>query len=232
MSNRIVQFAAESSDRGLIELLRRRQALGVGELAVEMKVTATAVRQRLDRLMSQGLIERNAARATRGRPSHRYSLTDKARRQTASNFGDLAIALWREVRAVKDPEVRSGLLGRVAKTIASMYAGEVTGTTTGERMQSVVDLFAARDVPLTVEQHNDLPVLTALACPYPILAEEDRGICALEKMMFAELLGTHVRLTDCRLDGGDCCRFQTSASSDILSGLVSTKIAATDLATA
>jgi predicted ArsR family transcriptional regulator len=54
-------------------------------------------------------------------------------------------------------------------------------------------------------------VLTALACPYPDLAEQDRGICAVEKMMFTEMLGTPVRLTECRLDGAStCCRFQTS----------------------
>jgi predicted ArsR family transcriptional regulator len=54
-------------------------------------------------------------------------------------------------------------------------------------------------------------VLTALACPYPELAEQDRGICAVEKLVFSELLGEKVRLTECRLDGAsNCCRFETN----------------------
>jgi predicted ArsR family transcriptional regulator len=200
----------ESSDIGILDLLRKTGPLGVAELTKAMGVTATAVRQRLVRLMAAGLIDREATRSGRGRPSHRYALTDKGRRQTGANFVDLALALWKEVRAIEDPEVRRGLLQRIARTMATMYGEKVHGRTTTERMQSVSQIFAERDVPFDVEQSESLPVLTALACPYPELAEQDRGICALERMMFSELVGDGLRLAECRLDGDDCCRFTTS----------------------
>ena len=60
--------------------------------------------------MGSGLMQRESVKAARGRPSHRYSLTNKGRRQTGSNFADLTIALWQEIRSIKDPEIRSGLL--------------------------------------------------------------------------------------------------------------------------
>jgi predicted ArsR family transcriptional regulator len=53
-------------------------------------------------------------------------------------------------------------------------------------------------------------MLTAHACPDPELAEQDRGICILEKMLFSELVGQNLDLTQCRLDGGSCCQFQLS----------------------
>jgi predicted ArsR family transcriptional regulator len=168
------------------------------------------VRQRLVRLMAQGLILRQLARAPRGRPSHRYELTEKGRRQTGANFVDLALALWKEVRAIEDTEVRRGLLQRIAKTMAAMYGDQVSGLTTADRMRSVSQLFAQRDVPFDVEDSGALPVLTALACPYPQLAEQDRGICALERMLFSELVGSGLRLTNCRLDGDACCRFESN----------------------
>jgi predicted ArsR family transcriptional regulator len=158
--------------------------------------------------MAQGLIEREATRAGRGRPSHRYSLTEKGYRHAGTNFGDLAIALWNEVRAVRDPEIRKGLLQRIARGMAGMYGDSISGESTAERMQSVADVFSNRDVPFVVEQSGELPVLTALACPYPELAEQDRGICAMERLLFSELVGRNVRLTDCRLEGDTCCRFQ------------------------
>jgi DeoR family transcriptional regulator, suf operon transcriptional repressor len=165
--------------------------------------------------MNQGLVQRETTRNARGRPSHRYSLTEKGRRQTPANFTDLTIALWQEVRAVKDAAVRRGLLERIAKTMAGMYRPNVQGNNTAERMQSISAIMAERNLPFAVEnhpanQHNPLPVLTAHACPYPDLAEQDRGICAVEKMLFTELLGEHVRLSDCRLDGATCCRFETN----------------------
>ena len=227
---------SETSDAGILDLLRRTKALGVSELASATRVTPTAVRQRLTRLLGQGLIERVTERAGRGRPSHRYSLTPKGQRQTGNNHGDLAAVLWEEVRAVRDPDVRRGLFRRLAERMAGMYAGRVVGDSLADRMTSVVTLFAERNIPLTVEyvsQRSEasetddavaddagaatynspqymLPVLTALSCPYPELAEKDRGVCAMERMVFSQLLGTDVRLSDCRLDGGTCCRFETN----------------------
>ena len=162
-----MQVAVESSDSGLIGLLRERGAMGVSDIASAMRVTSTAVRQRLARLMSAGLIERALAKAPRGRPSHHYSLTEKGLRNTGSNFADLAIALWKEVRQIKDPEIRSGLLQRIARTMAGMYGGAVRGDTTEERMAAVERLLGERNVPFTVDRSGQLPVLTALACPYP-----------------------------------------------------------------
>jgi predicted ArsR family transcriptional regulator len=203
-------YTAESSDIGILDLLRKTGPLGIAHLARATGVTPTAVRQRLVRLMAAGLIDRELARAGRGRPSHRYALTKKGRRQTGSNFVDLTLALWKEVRAIDDPEIRRGLLKRLAKTMAEMYGGEMTGTTTAQRMRSVKRIFDERDVPFDVDESGPLPVLTAVACPYPELAEQDRGICALEQMMFSELVGDGLRLSDCRLDGDECCRFETN----------------------
>ena len=55
-------------------------------------------------------------------------------------------------------------------------------------------------------------MLTALACPYPELAKLDRSVCTMEKLMLSEILGENVRLSECRLDGANCCTFTPSAS--------------------
>jgi len=208
-----MNHVAESSDDGLLGLLRKSGSLSVSDLTKATGVTPTAVRQRLVRLMAEGLVNREVNRTNRGRPSHRYALTDKGRRQSGSNFADLALALWHEVRAVEHPEVRRGLLERIAKTMARMYASEVSGTTTAERMDSVSRVLTERNVPFEVDQSGGLPVLMAVGCPYPDLAEHDRGICALERMMFSELVGAGLRLSECRLDGDECCRFEPKSGA-------------------
>ena len=204
------QTSVTTSDVGILDLMRKLGPLNVLRLAELTQVTATAVRQRLVRLMSQGLIERVTEKQSRGRPSHRYSLTEKGRRQSGANFVDLALALWHEIREIKDLEVRRGLLQRLSARMAAMYARDIRGASMEERMQSVSELFAQRNVPFSVERNGSLPILKVEACPYPQLAEQDRGICSLEKMMFSEMLGEKVKLTDCRLDGATCCRFETN----------------------
>ena len=198
----------ETSDDGLLDLLRKRGALSVAQMAGETQVTATAVRQRLTRLLAHGEIQRKAEKAGRGRPVHRYEITDKGRRKGGNNFSDLAIALWDEVRQIKDPEVRRGLLSRISSRLAGSYAAEVRGANLTEKMESLAKAFSDRKMPFEVDHTKELPVLAATACPYPDLAEQDRSICSMERMMFSELLGENVHLSNCRLDGGGCCTFE------------------------
>ena len=203
---------SSSSDAALLEFLRVKGGAGVGELAAALGVTATAVRQRLERLTKAGLLARSGGEKPvgRGRPAHRYSLTDKGRQSGGDNFRDLALVLWREIRSVREPDVRRGLLTRIGSALAGAYRDRVTGPTPQARLERVADLLRERQVSCVVsgvEAGGGLPVLTTYACPYPHLAEEDRGICAAERQMLEELVGTDVKLSECRLDGAACCRF-------------------------
>jgi DeoR family transcriptional regulator, suf operon transcriptional repressor len=202
-----------TSDVGLLDILRKSGPASVAQLATAMDVTATAVRQRLVRLLAQGDIERAAERTSRGRPVHRYGLTEKGRRRAGANFADLATALWDEMRAIRDPEVRRGLLARISGRMASLYASQIRGSSLDERMQSLAELFRQRQIPFDVERSRELPVLHARACPYPELAEKDRSVCAMEKNLFSELLGENIRLSNCRLDGHDCCTFEPALTA-------------------
>ncbi|MHB8901452.1 MAG: helix-turn-helix transcriptional regulator [Thermoguttaceae bacterium] len=199
-----------SSDADLLDLLRCDGPLGVAEMAEAVEVTPTAIRQRLVRLLAQDLVRREAERCGRGRPRHRYRLTAKGLRLTGSNFTDLALALWSQLKTIQDDEIRSELVGRVVKALAEGYAKEIRGSTTGERMRSLAGLLSRRRVPFSVEGPPLEPVLTAHACPYPDLAQADPSICQLEQMLFSELLGEDVQLTQNHQGGRTRCQFQPS----------------------
>lgn len=236
------QTDGRSSDAALIELLRVESSLGIGHMAEALGVTATAIRQRLDRLMRQGIICRETVasgtaqaaqsahgqsrRSGRGRPAHVYSLTEKGRRTSGDNFRDLSLVLWREIRQVRDPAIRQGLIARVGSAMAGMYRDRMTGDTAAERLESVAGLLRERRLSCDVQQgdaEGGLPVLTAYACPYPELAEQDRGICAAERIMLQELVGSSVQLSECRLDGAACCKFTATGQ-----GLANTPVEASN----
>jgi DeoR family transcriptional regulator, suf operon transcriptional repressor len=210
-----------TSDSALLDLLRKNGPLSIAQLKASMGVTATAVRQRLVRLLSQGDIQRETERLSRGRPIHRYELTEKGRRRAGANFTDLAMALWHEVREIKDAEVRRGLLQRISRRLATLYADRICGSSLDERMESLAAIFRERQIPFEVEHQNDLPMLHARACPYPDLAEQDRTVCSMERMMFSELLGENLRLSSCRLDGHTCCTFEPSSGAGVLPAMTS-----------
>ena len=222
-----------ASDEALVDLLRMEPARGINDLAAALGVTATAVRQRLDRLIRAGIVEKTPAasgqRRSRGRPAHSYGLTARGRQLGGDNFRDLAMVLWKEIRDVREPEVRRGLFNRIGSRLAGLYRDVVRGATATERLESIATLLQDRDIPCSVgvsgtsvspehPRRRDrnardgnnmagLPVLTSHACPYPQLAEQDRGVCAAERLMLEDLVGAPVKLSECRLDGDDCCRF-------------------------
>lgn len=198
--------ACRESDTAVVDLLRGDAALEIGELADRLGVTATAVRQRLDRLMRSGLVERQAVARPRGRPAHAYRLTADGRRVGGDNFRDLAMVLWKEVRGVADPDVKRGLLNRIAGSLADGYRSRIGGQTPEQRLTEIAGILAEREIACTVES-GPLPVLTTYSCPYPDLAEQDRAVCAAERLMLQDLVGVAVHLTECRLDGTSCCRF-------------------------
>lgn len=206
----------QTSDAEVLQLLRTTGPMGVRELALMTRVTPTAVRERLARLLAQGLVRREPVRGGRGRPRHRYELTEQGLRLTGSNFMDLATAMWREISGIEDPDLRRMLLWRVVRALAHVYGEHVHGDTVEERMRAISDLLAERRVPFTVEQLGDVPVLRAHACPYPNLANQDRTICALERVLFSELLHQDIHLAQCRLDGAPCCQFQPYGRGGIL----------------
>jgi predicted ArsR family transcriptional regulator len=194
------------ADVAVVELLRRDPSLSIAALAKKLGVTATAVRQRLERLMLGGLVERRADARPRGRPAHVYSLTSAGRRLGGDNFRDLAMVLWAELRNVQDPGVRQGLLGRIAGSLADAYRSRIAGESPASRLQSIAGVLGERDIACSVED-GPLAVLTTYSCPYPELAEQDRAVCATERLMLQELVGSAVQLSECRLDGASCCKF-------------------------
>jgi predicted ArsR family transcriptional regulator len=203
----------ELSDRTIVDYLRRQSAATIADLVEYTGVTATAVRQRLARLMEKGWVGRCSEAAGRGRPMHRYSLTPAGVRSGGTNYDKLAQVLWEEIREVKDADVRQGLLKRISERLADVYRDQIHGKTVRERMSELAELMSGQDLPFELDESEPLPVLTALACPYPDLAEHDRGVCAMEKMLFSNVLGEGLKLSACRLDGASCCTFQTTATT-------------------
>lgn len=199
-----------ASDLPILDLLRRRDGMTVAEFEAELGVTGTAVRQHLNRLLAQGYVRREREGASgRGRPSHRYRLTSAGRRHAGANFADLAVVLWQEVRAVPDAQLRRGLLQRIAERLTKVYRQQLQGETLVERMEALADLFQQRQIPFEVQQApGQLPVLTALACPYPDLADRDRTVCAMERLLISDLLDHPMTLDHGRTGGVGCCTFQ------------------------
>lgn len=198
-------------DQAVLDLLRGEQGLTVPELSNLLEVTATAVRQRLERLAEVGMVERSKEGVGRGRPQFRYKLTALGRRYSSASYADLATALWQEIMEIPNPQLRGRLLRRVAKRMGqNLKVAMPAEATLDERMSVMVSEFGRRKVTASVKEGGLLPVLEVHSCPYPELTGEDdrRQLCELEQEMLSEAMGQTLQLDCCRLDGHNSCQFR------------------------
>jgi len=197
-------------DQLVLDLLRRKEGLTVTDLTEKLEVTATAVRQRLDRLEEARYLERRKHSAGRGRPTYSYFLTDLGWREVGVTYTDLAIALWNEVLTLEDEALRNGLIQRVSKRMGRVFRELLPEGTLDERMRSLANLMASRKIPTSFDNTTGLPVLEFHACPYPDLTggHHDRNLCHLEQQVLSEAIGQPLELSMCKLDGHSCCQFK------------------------
>jgi len=213
------------SDRPLLDLIRRKGPLTVSEMAEELGVTPTAVRNRLSRLIGSGMIERRVEHGGRGRPRHLYQASVEAHRRLGQNYADLAVILWDELMSsVDDRKLRRVLFARITDRLAELYRAEVRARQPAERLEQLGSVLHDRGVETEVAHRAgaSMPVLELHSCPYFDLAESDRAICAMERKMFEKVLGMTLRLSQCRLDGHRSCDFEAKGSNGAASASTST----------
>lgn len=200
----------ESSDRRLLDLIRRHGPVSVTQMVSHLGVTPTAVRNRLARLVESGLVERQAQVGARGRPKHTYQASLEAHKRLGQNYADLALVLWDELmRTVEDRKLRRVLFGRITERMAELYRSQITGDAWQGRLVQLGSLLHGRGVETEVAQSDGAsPILKQHSCPYFALAETDRTVCAMERKMFEKVLGHGLRLSQCRLDGHRSCDFE------------------------
>jgi predicted ArsR family transcriptional regulator len=79
--------------RAILNSIKRAGSITARELAAQLGITATAVRQQLHRLGEDGLVRHRPDPDGRGRPAHRYELTTAAEALFPKRYGDLTSEL-------------------------------------------------------------------------------------------------------------------------------------------
>ena len=205
-----MKMVIEHSDSEFLQELQKLGPKTVQDICAAIGVTATAVRQRLWRLQGQDLVNRELIRSGRGRPRYVYRVTDKGLRQLGDNYADLALILWREIRGISNREIREEITQRVRRAMVSRF-GTFNDPQLGDRLRRLQSAMVDRGYDVEMGSASGaLPILRENNCPFQELAEEDRGICTMEREVFELVLGTEVRLTQCCLDGYHCCEFEAA----------------------
>ena len=199
-----------SPARRIIDLLLRRGRMTIAQLVDATGVTTTAIRQQVDRLVSEGWLVRQRRRGGPGRPAHVLSVAGQTKRLFGQQSDDLARMIVEETIRQIGSEAARCVLRSVGRRIASLSYDQVGSGPMVERLRNLAGVMERRGMLVEAGETERGMSLTMFTCPYPELAEQHREICDMEREAVSELMGGQVELQQCMQDGHRCCEFSMS----------------------
>jgi len=200
-------FGSTAAGR-VVKAIRVRGKARITDVADDLGVTASAVRQHLSQLEASGLVRAEKVREGVGRPYFVYSVTPEAHNLFYQDYGDLARLLLQEVTRVEGHDALPQVLRRVSTRLADLYRNEVDGQVLTERVREWADLLDERGVIVEVRETDDGYLIEEYGCPYMNVAVDNRAICEMERQVMERLLERNVRMERCSLDGHKSCQFE------------------------
>lgn len=185
----------------ILALLRRRERMGVDDLARELRLAGATIRRHLDLLLRDRYVTVTPERGGTGRPRHIFAITDSGSELFRQHYVRMTRRLLNEIVSLSTDETagRSGveladlIFSRMAEHLAVEYRARVEGDTLVERVHSVARLLSEEGLDFEVAEAPDGARLLGRGCPCTRLLGEHDGTCDHDRLLLSRILGTEVQ---------------------------------------
>lgn len=186
----------------IVECLKSRGRLSIGEIAQSVGVSRVCARRHLDLLSRGGLVSYEVVKQQRGRPGFVYYLSENASLLYPTSYDAFALGLLKNVRETFGADAVSRLIGSHCDDNISLLKPQLDGLEFREKVKKFSTLLndrgyetsirRLRDGSYLIEQHN---------CPMVALASLYEQFCTEELRLYKDLLGVEV-IRECRIAAG------------------------------
>ena len=207
---------AEPARRHVLNSLKTHGPRFAADIASDLNVTATAVRQHLQALEAERLVRSEAIPEGRGRPKRIWSLTENAERLFPDAHQALAVELIKSVEALFGADGLNKVADRHAEAQRTSYSERLRGAKTLEqKLRALTDARAAEGYMATLEADGSDWLLAENHCPICSAAQSCTRLCANELKLFQSLLGDEVDITreNHILSGARRCLYRISSKT-------------------
>jgi predicted ArsR family transcriptional regulator len=184
----------------ILAILRRRERVGVEDLAAELGLAGATVRRHLDVLQRDNYVSVTQVRGHTGRPRHLFSLTEAGADLFPHHYVRLTQRLLGEIVGLdagatagrSGAEIAALVFERMADRLATEYAPRVSGDTLEQRVRSAVALVADEGLDFEVDTAGGEVRLLGRGCPCTRLTGGKAGACDHDRRMLARILDVRV----------------------------------------
>ncbi|GAB4337517.1 MAG: ArsR family transcriptional regulator [Dehalococcoidia bacterium] len=195
----------------IVRVLKLHDEASIDDLAREMSMSPSGVRQHLAPLEAEGFVAFRPLIGGQGRRKRLYYLTPAGHDLFPDRSGELAPRLVALLSAAA-PDIVPGILRQVAeprlKRFQQRFASE-SPADSGGRIKMLAGVFEEEQYIPVLEPRSAGVALRLNHCPYLRIARESTVICDLELRTVRELLPSMVvRRTACRGNGDRTCEYE------------------------
>lgn len=215
----LTALLGESRQR-LLRLVNRRGETTAVEAADELDLAVTTVRQHLQRLEDDGLLERNSRPQGRGRPTLYFRLTERARRMYPSADGHMLRELLEFLGRQGHHRVIDEFFRHYWQTRSEQLEQRLAdaGAETLEQRLEVLDEFLAEQgfMPEIDIREDGTVVIRECNCPLRASVESTRLPCRLEAQFLEDVVGRLLERVEYIPEGHPACvyEFDTGCCGD------------------
>ncbi|MHB9797676.1 helix-turn-helix transcriptional regulator [Pseudomonas sp. MT3] len=193
----------------LAALLYRAGGMSIDELAEQLAVTRTAVRQHLAALERDALVVRGPTRPTGRRPEQLYLLSAQGRELFPRQYQLLADLLIGEIAELLGHDTLMRMMRKLGNRLATeLEASPVAEPRIAEHLNETgyeAQIIARSSGELEIVAHN---------CVFHHLADLYPEVCELDLALIGTLGGHPVEHLECMHRGGQVCRFHLRRTAD------------------
>ena len=197
----------------ILGLLKKHSSMTASKLAEALDISSMGVRQHLAILERDGLVEHYREKPQRGRPTHLYHLTDKAKELFPAAYGSFTVNLLKEVENLNGCEFIDRLFQNRMKSQFDAYKQRLDGKSPAERVKALALIRDEEGYMAEVTEEEEDYLLTEYNCPIAMIAEKYPHTCDTELALLRKSLGSSVQRVDHLMAGSHKCSYRIAKPS-------------------
>ncbi|MGF1680951.1 helix-turn-helix transcriptional regulator [Photobacterium minamisatsumaniensis] len=175
--------------------MKREGSVTAKKLAEEFNLTTMGVRQHLQGLEEDGLVDFKDVKVKVGRPTRHWHLTQKGHGGFTDRHGDLIIQMLDSVEALFGQDGLHQVVERRENQTFEQYRSHLATTSNlKEKLQILATLREQEGYMAELHQDGDTFVLIENHCPICHAAKRCPSLCQSELSVFQRLLGDNYQV--------------------------------------
>lgn len=210
-----VSVTPSATQRRVLIALKRRGEATADDLAADLDISPSAVRQHMNALRSSGFVTARQQRGGTGRPADRYHATDLAESLFVAPDTSLSLELLQHLDEEDDPDLVARVFERRRRHLAEEARDRLAGRPIDEQVAVVAELLDEQGYLADFDALGDGEYRINLhSCALWAVATQYQQACTAELEFIRDLLpDAAVERVTHKTDGAHNCAYEISVQT-------------------